>query len=80
MKDRTRILRQLHDDGGDGFFLYITHHDEGAGDVYRSETTYQDLIVWGTINNVKEGTADWLRNKKQHQCSDKCSEWQPISN
>jgi hypothetical protein len=79
MKARTTILKQWHSTGdGDGFPLFITDHDEGAGDVYRSETLSHDMIIWGTLEAVKHETADWLKNDRKHQCSEECTEWVPI--
>ncbi len=75
---KHRILRQLHatPDGG-GFTLYVTHHNDGKGDVYRSETRDGTQIAWNTLDEVKKRTAARLLDEG-HTCSDKCSDWELI--
>ncbi len=65
-------------DGGKDFKLYVTHHDEGGGDVYRCETALGDQIAWGTLIRVLAAAEDRLK-KEKHTCSDSCSDWRPIS-
>ena len=81
MKDQHRILKQFHYDSAKNksFTIYITHHDEGAGDVYRSEDQDGFMGVWDSLDGVKARTPERLR-EAGHECSDRCSDWEPISN
>lgn len=70
----TRILTQRHTD----LTLYITRHNEGAGDVYRSERRDGEQIARGSFDTVKADTREWLQ-REGHVCSRQCSDdWEDL--
>jgi len=75
---RARIRRQLHPSGAAGTTLFITHHDEGAGDVYRVERADSHQLFWGgALADAETAAHHWLADQG-HVCSAACSGWEPI--
>jgi len=64
--------------GGGGFKVFMTHHNEGGGAVYRVENYYGYSVLWGSFDDVKAKVVDWLAKSEGHVCSEKCGQWEHI--
>ena len=63
-----------------GLTLEIVRHDSGAGPVYRLKDLHGIFWAWGSEDRVKEIAKKLLGEIGHHQCSEKCRDWEAVSN
>ena len=62
-----------------GLTLEIMRHDDWTGPVYRLRDLHGVFWSWGSEDRVKE-VAKKLLAEIGHQCSEKCRDWEQVSN